>query len=131
MSMERPTESANRPSETRALPQNMGFEVTSFSGLLADYATAVGQGGHVVLIRGLRMVSDFESEMTIAAANRKLNLMLSTVFIPTLPDVAFVSSSVVKEIAKLTRRKRSLLPYVPRDVAEDLLEALQPGYGKR
>ncbi len=107
-------------------PPDKRFEVTSFTGLLADYAAMVGQGEHVVLVRGLRMVSDFESEMTIAAANRKLNPLLSTIFIPTLPDVAFVSSSVVKEIARHTKTVENLLPYVPRDVGEELIRRLQP-----
>jgi len=98
-------------------PKDLRF--TSFSGLLTDFAEAWAGREDAVIIRGLRMVSDFESEMTIAAANRKLS-GIQTVFIPTLPDVAFVSSSVVKEIATYARSKQPLLEYVNDEVAEML-----------
>lgn len=91
---------------------------TSFSGLLADFCEEWA-GDQAVIIRGLRMVSDFESEMTIAAANRKLS-GVQTVFIPTLPDIAFVSSSVVREIAAYAKTTKPLLEYVNSSTAEAL-----------
>ncbi len=96
-----------------------GLQFTAFSGLLTDFCDEWAHKERVVIVRGLRMVSDFESEMTIAAANRKLS-GIQTVFIPTLPDVAFVSSSVVKEIARYAKKKEPLLEYVNAEVAEML-----------
>lgn len=109
-------------------PKDLAF--TSFSGLLTDFA-GEWAGEDAVIIRGLRMMSDFESEMTIAAVNRKLS-GIQTVFIPTLPDIAFVSSSVVKEIATCARSKKPLLEYVNAEVAEMLrheisLQVMPPG----
>lgn len=54
----------------------------------------------VSIVRGLRAVSDFESEMGIADANRRIDPRFQTVFIPAEADLAFISSSVVKEILK-------------------------------
>lgn len=54
----------------------------------------------VSIVRGLRAVSDFESEMGIADANRRIDPRFQTVFIPAEADLAFVSSSVVREILK-------------------------------
>ncbi len=99
--------------------------VTTFSGLLSNFAQEWTHE-RVALIRGLRAVSDFESEMAMAAANRKLNERMSTVFVPTPPHVAFISSSVVKEIARNTRRIQDLRPYVSDPVAKSLIGRLQP-----
>ena len=72
------------------------IEVDSFSGLLVDYAKKIGAK---VLIRGIRSVSDFEYEITLANANKLLAPEIETVFLPTSPNLAVVSSSVVKEVA--------------------------------
>lgn len=73
------------------------FSVVSFQGLLVDYAKeAVAD----ILIRGIRSVSDFEYEINLANVNRTLMPTLETVFLPTSPELAVVSSSMVKEIAK-------------------------------
>jgi pantetheine-phosphate adenylyltransferase len=53
-----------------------------------------------VIIRGLRAVSDFEYELQIAQANHKLNRDVETIFLATSTHYPFVSSSVVKEIAR-------------------------------
>lgn len=71
--------------------------VTSFEGLLTDYANKIG--AHI-LIRGIRSVSDFEYEITIANANKILAPHIETVFLPTSPNLSVVSSSAVKEIGK-------------------------------
>lgn len=52
----------------------------------------------VTIVRGLRAVSDLESEMAIADANRRLSSRFQTVFIPTEANLAFVSSSIVREL---------------------------------
>ncbi|WP_041699500.1 pantetheine-phosphate adenylyltransferase [Thalassoporum mexicanum] len=72
-------------------------KVDSFSGLTVDYAEAMGAK---VLIRGLRAVSDFEMELQMAHTNKTLADRLETVFLATSNEYSFLSSSVVKEIAK-------------------------------
>lgn len=69
-----------------------------FSGLLVDFAHA--RGAHLV-IRGLRAVSDFEYEFQMAQMNRALMETLETVFLTPHPDYAFLSASLVREVAGL------------------------------
>jgi len=73
------------------------IEVRSFHGLLAEFA---GEVGATVVVRGLRAVSDFEYELQMALMNRQLNPGLETVFL--MPDVGltFLSSSLVREVAR-------------------------------
>ncbi len=71
-------------------------ELDSFSGLLVDYAKKREAN---ILIRGLRAVSDFEVEMQMALVNHKLNSTLDTVFLCSDSEFAYLSSSIVKEIA--------------------------------
>lgn len=72
-------------------------EVMPFSGLLRDFV--VGQQGKVV-VRGLRAVSDFEYEFQIALMNRHLYPDLETVFMTPSLDTTYISSSMVREVAK-------------------------------
>ncbi|MDQ7014951.1 MAG: pantetheine-phosphate adenylyltransferase [Gammaproteobacteria bacterium] len=72
--------------------------VLGFSGLLVDFAE---QQQAAVIIRGLRAVSDFEYEVQLAGMNRRLNPDVETVFISAAQEYAFVSSSLVREIAFL------------------------------
>jgi len=71
-------------------------EIDEVRGLLADYAM---EKGAMVVVKGLRAVSDFEYEFQQALANKKLNPRLETMFLPTSSDNMFLSSSVVKQIA--------------------------------
>ena len=71
-------------------------EVCGFSDLLVDFAR---QRGASVLLRGLRAVSDFEYEMQLASMNRHLADDLETVFMTPGEETAFISSSLVKEVA--------------------------------
>lgn len=71
-------------------------EVTSFSGLLVDFAREQNAN---VSVRGLRAVTDFEYELQIAQINSKLNKELDTMFFTTSIEYAYVSSTIVKEIA--------------------------------
>src|SRR5271166_303104 len=73
------------------------IKVTSFQGLLVDYAKEIGAN---VLVRGIRSVSDFEYEINLSNINKVLAPQIETVFLPTSPELAVVSSSMVKEIAK-------------------------------
>ena len=72
-----------------------GIEVTSFEGLIAAYAK---ERNAVALVRGLRQVSDFEYERPMAAANRKLNPGLETVFLLPAEEHTLISSTIVREI---------------------------------
>ena len=71
-------------------------EIDQVTGLLADYAM---EHKAMVVVTGLRAVSDFEYEFQQALANKKLNPQLETMFLPTSSDNMFLSSSVVKQIA--------------------------------
>ncbi|MFI9651545.1 pantetheine-phosphate adenylyltransferase [Guyparkeria halopsychrophila] len=74
------------------------IRVGSFDGLLVDFAAEVGA---TALVRGLRAVSDFEYEIQLAAINRRLNSELETVFLSPAEDLGFISSSIVRELARL------------------------------
>jgi pantetheine-phosphate adenylyltransferase len=73
------------------------IKVVSFQGLLVNFAKEIGA---TILIRGIRSVSDFEYEITLASANKVLAPGIDTIFLPTSPELAVVSSSLVKEVAK-------------------------------
>lgn len=96
------------------------IELASFSGLLADFAR--GRKATMV-IRGLRAVSDFEYEFQMALMNRKLNDQLETVFLVPAVDLTYLSSSLVREVARFGGPLDSL---VSPDVA-DALKARFPG----
>ncbi len=83
--------------------------VDSFQGLLIDYAKSVNA---CVIIRGLRAVSDFEYEMQITSMNRVLNDDIETFFIMTKNQYSFLSSSIVKEVAKYNGKVTELVPQV-------------------
>ncbi len=70
--------------------------VDSFDGLLIDYARKLGA---IVIVRGLRAVTDFEYELQIAHVNADLGPEIETIFLPTRSSFAFVSASLVREIA--------------------------------
>ncbi len=72
-------------------------EVRSFDGLLVDFARAAGAS---VFVRGLRAVSDFEYEFQMALMNRTLDPQLETVFLMPAFDLTYVSSSLVREVAR-------------------------------
>jgi pantetheine-phosphate adenylyltransferase len=72
--------------------------VCGFSGLLVDFAR---ESGATVIIRGLRAVSDFEFEFQLAGMNRRLDPEIETAFLTPAEQYAFVSSSLVREVAAL------------------------------
>jgi pantetheine-phosphate adenylyltransferase len=84
-------------------------KVDVFSGLLVDYAKSVNANA---ILRGLRAVSDFEYEMQITSMNRVLNEDIETFFIMTNNQFSFLSSSIVKEVAKYNGDISSLVPPV-------------------
>ncbi|WP_353093911.1 pantetheine-phosphate adenylyltransferase [Tissierella praeacuta] len=71
-------------------------EIDSFSGLLTDYAM---KKNCTTMIRGLRAVSDFEYEMQMALVNKKINREVETLFMVSSSKYAYLSSSIVKEVA--------------------------------
>lgn len=73
-------------------------EVESFDGLAVDY---MAKKGINVIVRGLRMISDFEYEFQMALTNRKLNDKIETVFLMPNADYSFISSRLIKEAALL------------------------------
>jgi len=93
-------------------------EVGTFDGLTVDYARRVGAG---VIVRGLRAVSDFESEFQMALMNRRLYPELQTVFIPTSLRYLFLGSSVIKDVCA---RGGDISEFVPAPVARRLRERL-------
>jgi pantetheine-phosphate adenylyltransferase len=98
---------------TKSIPN---VKVDSFQGLLVDYAESVNANA---IIRGLRAVSDFEYEMQITSMNRVLSDKIETFFIMTNNQYSFLSSSIVKEVAKYDGNISEL---VPREVEEALLK---------
>ncbi|MCB1678580.1 MAG: pantetheine-phosphate adenylyltransferase [Halioglobus sp.] len=91
-------------------------EVTGFSNLLIDFAR--GQDAHCVL-RGLRAVADFEYEFQLANMNRAMYPEFESIFLTPSEHLAYISSSLVREIAALGGDIR---PFVPPQVAAALRE---------
>ncbi len=82
-------------------------EVDSFDGLLTDYARSVDAG---VILRGIRVASDFEYEMQMAMMNRHLSSELETVFLVPSAAYSYVSSRLVREVASLGGSVDDLVP---------------------
>lgn len=89
-------------------------EVASFEGLLIDYCRKIGAG---VVVRGLRLLTDFEYEFQLGLANRDLAPDIETIFMLTESEHVYISSSLVKEIAQ---NGGDFARYVPPAVAEVL-----------
>jgi pantetheine-phosphate adenylyltransferase len=84
-------------------------EVEEFHGLLIDYAHSKNASS---IVRGLRAVSDFEYEMQITSMNRVLDESIETLFMMTNNQYSFLSSSIVKEVAKYNGSVSELVPPV-------------------
>ena len=84
-----------------------GVEVISFEGLTVELA---GQLGATSIVRGLRAISDFETEMQMAHTNRKMYPDIDTVFFMTALEHAYLSSSLVKEIASFGGDVSQMVP---------------------
>lgn len=96
---------------TQHLPN---VEVDSFRGLTVEYARNHEAG---VLLRGLRVLSDFEKELQMAHTNKTLWEGIETIFLATTREHSFLSSSIVKEIAQFGG---SVAHLVPENVARDI-----------
>ncbi|MCD6451500.1 MAG: pantetheine-phosphate adenylyltransferase [Acidobacteria bacterium] len=84
-----------------------GIRVDAFSGLLIDYVKSIGA---CVVIRGLRVISDFEYEFQMALMNRRLAPDIETLFMMPNETYTYVSSRLVREIASLGGSVRGLVP---------------------
>ena len=100
----------------KAIKPLKNVEVDDFDGLVIDYAKKKGTR---VIIRGLRMISDFEFEFQMALTNRKLSKDLETIFMMTNENYSYLSSKLIKEAVKLGATVES---FVPQFVAKKLKE---------
>lgn len=99
----------------RKVTENIpNVEVDSHGGLLVDYANEKNAN---VILRGLRAVSDFEYEMQISSVNKTLSNEIETLFMMTKNNYSFLSSSIVKEVAKYNG---DISKFVPLSVEEAL-----------
>lgn len=98
---------------------NPAVEVVSLDGLLVDFAR---DRGIFTVIRGLRAVSDFEFEFQMALMNRKLEPRLETVFLTPKEDYTYLSSRIVKEVARLGG---DVSPFVPPSATKGLRTKLE------
>ncbi len=101
---------------SRVIERLPNVSVDTSNTLLAEY---VKRYENPVLIKGLRAVSDFESEFQLALINNRLNQRLDTVFLPSDAKYTYISSSVVKEMA---RYGADLSKFVPREILDDVIE---------
>ena len=92
-----------------------GVEVASFEGLLVDYCRTVGARA---IVRGLRAVTDLDYEYAIFQLNHDLNAEVETVFLLAAKEYSFVSSTLIKEVA---RYGRSVEQHAPPAVSRALL----------
>lgn len=111
---------AKRIEQIRQCTQHLkNVEIDSFTGLTVDYAK-MRQAG--VLLRGLRAVSDFEQELQMAHTNKTLWAGVETLFLATATEYSFLSSSMVKEIARFGGPVDHL---VPENVSQDIYRYYQ------
>lgn len=89
--------------------ENPCIEVDSFSGLLIDY---MKQKGANIVIKGLRVVTDFEYEFQMALLNKNLNPCIETIFMMTNNKFSYLSSSMIKEVARLGANIHEFVPEV-------------------
>ena len=109
----------------RVVQKLPNVEVDCSSGLLAEYAR---QKKACTLVKGLRAVSDYENELQMALINRKLNPRLETMFLPSSAKYTYLSSSVVKEMA---RYGSDLSDFVPREIIDDINAKMAAKLGGR
>ena len=88
------------------------IEVISYSGLTVDCAKDVKAN---IILRGLRAMSDFEYELQIAHTNKSLNKEIETIFLSTNTNYSFLSSSLVKEVAKFGGEISHMVPVTVED----------------
>ena len=105
-----------------AIGKEPRVEVAAFEGLLVEYAKKRGAG---IILRGLRAVSDFEFEFQMAMMNDQLAPEVTTMFMAPSPQYSFLSSSLVKEIA---RYGGDISHFVPRHVEKAVRSKLKKAH---
>ena len=108
----------------RATERFPNVEVDSSDELLAAYAKR--RGAHV-LVKGLRAVSDYEYEVQMALVNRKLNPNLETMFMASSEKYTYLSSTIVKEMA---RYGADLAEFIPREIVDEVNQRMKELEGK-
>lgn len=93
--------------------------IDSFTGLLIDYAIEKNVS---IIIKGLRAISDFEYEFQMAHTNSMLDKNVETIFLMTSNKYSFVSSSIVKELAKFNGDIGQLVPSVVKDAVNERMK---------
>jgi pantetheine-phosphate adenylyltransferase len=94
-------------------------EVDFYDGLLADY---VVKKGAVAIVKGLRVLSDYEDEFKQALTNKKLAENVETIFLVTDTEYMFLSSSVVKEVGSLGGE---IGDFVPPEIKDDIIKRIR------
>ena len=108
---------------TEATKDMENVEVESFSGLLVDFAR---ENNADITVRGLRAVTDFEYELQIAQINNKLDSNLDTMFFTTSTEYAYLSSTIVREIASYHGDVSELVPpYVEQKLKQKFRERIE------
>ena len=105
----------------KVVSQLPNVEVEASAVLLAEYAR---QRKARVIVKGLRAVSDFESEVQMAVVNRKLNPNVDTMFLPSNEKYTYLRSTVVKE---MVRYGVELSDFIPREIIEDVKRKAEQG----
>ena len=101
---------------TNSINHLSNVEVISYNGLTVDCANELKAD---LILRGLRSMSDFEYELQISHTNRSLNKNIETIFLSTDTNFSFLSSSLVKEVAKFKGEIKHMVPPI---VEKDLKE---------
>jgi pantetheine-phosphate adenylyltransferase len=94
-----------------------GVEVSSFSGLLVDYAAT---RGIKIIVKGIRAVTDYDFELQMAQMNHRMS-GVETFFMPTSPQWSYLSSSLTKEVVRFGGDVSGLVPAFVRERLEDKL----------
>ncbi len=110
----------------QALKPFKNVEVRCFEGLTVEF---IRQCGARVLVRGVRTLSDIETEFTMTLANRALDPEIDTVFLMAAERYTHISSSLIKQIAQLGQGATmdKLREFVPLEIVEPLVSKYRPG----
>lgn len=104
-----------------ATAQYANVEVGSFDGLLVDYAAERGANA---ILRGIRAISDYETELQMALINRRMRPETETIFLMAREEFSFISSRMIKEIITLGGDVSSFVP-------ESIVERLRARFGQQ
>ena len=103
----------------RVTPHLDNIVITSFDGLLVDFVKKVDGK---IIVKGLRALSDFEYEFQMALTNKKLDNDVETVFLSTSAQNQYLSSSIVKDVA---RYNGNLSGLVPEEIQKDIYKKFE------